>query len=62
MSKKRELYFFKNYFKEFYDRQTFKVQKKILWTFKVIEELNQIPELYLKHIKNSSGIYEIRVD
>ena len=28
---------------------------------KVIRELDQIPETYLKHIKNSSGLYEIRV-
>jgi len=27
----------------------------------VIRELDQIPETYLKHIKNSSGLYEIRV-
>ena len=27
----------------------------------MIEELDQIPENYLKHIKNSSGLYEIRV-
>lgn len=61
MSNRRELYFFKNYFETFYDKQTDKVQKKILWTFKVIRELNQIPETYLKHLKNTSGLYEIRV-
>ncbi len=27
----------------------------------MIEELDQIPETYFKFIKNSSGIYEIRV-
>ena len=57
----RQLYFFKNYFETFYDKQTVKVQKKILWTFKVIQELDQIPETYLKHLKNTSGLYEIRV-
>ncbi len=61
MTKKRELYFFKDYFEEFYDTLTEKVQNKILWTFRVIEILEQIPEVYLKHIKNSSGLYEIRV-
>jgi phage-related protein len=61
MTKKRELYFFKDYFEEFYDALTEKVQNKILWTFRVIEILEQIPEVYLKHIKNSSGLYEIRV-
>ncbi|QNL22224.1 type II toxin-antitoxin system RelE/ParE family toxin [Hyphobacterium sp. CCMP332] len=61
MSKKRDLYFFKDYFEKFFDAQTDKVKKKVLWTLKVISELDQIPETYLKHIKNSSGLYEIRV-
>ncbi len=61
MSRKRELYFFKDYFEEFYDSQTEKVQKKILWTLKIIEELERIPEIYLKYLKNTSGLYEIRV-
>lgn len=61
MSARRELFFFKDYFEKFYDRQNDKVKKKILWTLKVITELDQIPENYLKHIKSSSGLYEIRV-
>ncbi len=61
MKSKRELYFYKEYFKKFYDEQNDKVKKKILWTLRVVTELDQIPEIYLKHIKNSSGLYEIRV-
>ena len=61
MSKKRELYFFKDYFNKFYDDQSEKVQKKVLWTPKIVEELERIPEIYLKHLKNTSGLYEIRV-
>lgn len=61
MYRKRELYFFREYFQEFYGRQNDKVKKKILWTLKLMEELDNIPEKYLKFIKNSSGIYEIRV-
>jgi len=61
MKNKRELYFFKEYFKKFYNHQNDKVKKKILWTLRVVTELDQIPEIYLKHIKNSSGLYEIRV-
>lgn len=60
-NKNRELYFYKNYFEEFYNKQTSKVKKKIIWTLKIIEELDRIPEKYLKHIKNTSGIYEIRI-
>lgn len=61
MLKKRELYFFKDYFEKFYDQQNEKVQKKILWTLKIVEEIDRIPDTYLKHLKNTSGIYEIRV-
>ncbi len=61
MIKKRELFFFKDYFEKFYDSQTERVQKKILWTLKIIEELDRIPEVYMKYLKNTSGLYEIRV-
>jgi phage-related protein len=60
-TKQRELFFYKEYFKEFYSRQTLKVQKKILWTLRLIEDLYRIPEIYFKHIENTDGIYEIRV-
>lgn len=61
MNKKRELSFFKNYFEKFYEAQAIRVQRKILWTLRIIEEIDRIPETYLKHLKNSSGLYEIRV-
>jgi len=58
---KRHLFFYKGYFKAFYAAQNTKVKNKILWTFKVIETLDRVPELYLKHLDGSDGIYEIRV-
>jgi phage-related protein len=61
LEKKRELFFYKNYFKEFYAEQTKKVRHKILWTLRIIEELNRIPEVYLKHMEGTTGLYEIRV-
>lgn len=61
MNKKRNLYFFKNYFEDFYEDQTDKVKKKIIWTLRIIEEIDRIPETYLKHLKKTTGLYEIRV-
>lgn len=61
MSKKRELFLYKNYFNEFYDKQSSKVKKKILWTLRVVEDLDRVPELYFKHLENTDGLYEIRV-
>lgn len=59
MSKFRNVVTFKWYFEDFFSELPKKVQKKFLWTFELIEDLEQIPEIYLKHI--SDGIYEIRV-
>ena len=61
MSNKRILFFYKNYFKDFYSIQSPKVQSKILWTLKIIEDFDRIPEVYLKHLENTDGLYEIRV-
>jgi len=37
------------------------VKNKITWTFNLIEDLPRVPEIYLKHIENTDGLYEIRV-
>jgi phage-related protein len=58
---KRALFFFKDYFRDFYDSQPWKVQKKILWTLEILETLDRIPEIYFKHLENTDGLYEIRV-
>jgi len=56
--KKRELHFYKKYFLDFLDEQSPKVQNKILWTLRLIEELNRVPEIYLKYLQGSNGLYE----
>ena len=61
MEKTRELFFYKNHFREFYNRLTLKVQKKVLWTLEIIESFDRIPEIYFKHLENTDGLYEIRV-
>ncbi len=61
VDKKRELFFYKDYFSDFYAEQPHKVQKRILWTLRVVEELDRIPEVYFKHLENADGLYEIRV-
>jgi phage-related protein len=59
--KYRYVKFYKNYFQDFFGRQTKKVKAKIVWTFDLIEYLEKVPETYLKHIENTDGLYEIRV-
>jgi phage-related protein len=59
--KHRTIIFYKDYFEKFFVRQRQKVRDKIIWTFDLIENLPRVPELYLKHIENTEGLYEIRV-
>jgi phage-related protein len=57
----RTIIFYKDYFQDFFIKQQDKVKDKIIWTFDLIEELPRVPETYLKHIENTDGLYEIRV-
>ena len=59
--KYRTIFFYKDYFDDFYQKQRTKVKNKILWTLKVIETLPVVPELYLKHIEGTDGLYEVRI-
>ncbi len=59
--KRRSIIIYKDYFQEFFIKQRDKVKDKIIWTFDLIEELQKIPVTYLKHIENTDGLYEIRV-
>lgn len=61
MKKHRTIIFYKNYFQEFFDKQREKVKDKIIWTLELLEELERVPETYLKHIENTDGLYEIRI-
>ena len=47
--------------KAFFSNQREKVQKKIIWTLELIQELDKVPETYLKHLENTDGLYEIRI-
>lgn len=60
-SKFRSIVFYKDYFEKFFAKQREKVKNKIIWTFELIEDLQRIPETYFKHLENTEGLYEIRV-
>jgi len=52
---------YKSYFEDFLEKQNPKVKSKIIWTLKLIEEIQQVPETYLKHIEETDGLYEVRI-
>lgn len=57
----RTITIYKNYFQDFFAKQNKKVKAKIIWTFDLVEDLQRVPETYLKHIENTDGLYEMRV-
>ena len=57
----RIVFFHKEYFNEFYNQQKQKVKDKIIWTLKLIETIQNVPNDYLKHLEGTDGLYEIRV-
>ena len=59
--KARTIIFYKHYFDDFFVTLREKVKLKIIWTLELIQDLDRIPETYLKHIENTDGIYEIRI-
>lgn len=59
--KHRKVVTYKNYFKEFFKSQPVAVQKKIVWILELIEDIELVPETYLKHLTGTDGLYEVRV-
>ena len=59
--KYRTIKVYKDYFEKFFVEQRQKVKDKIIWTFRLIEDVKQVPETYLKHIIGTDGLYEVRV-
>ena len=61
VKKFRTIVTYKDYFEVFLMKQRQKVREKIVWTFLLIEEMQQIPDTYLKHLEGTEGLYEIRI-
>jgi phage-related protein len=59
--KHRTIIFYKDYFQEFFVKQRDKVKNKIIWTLELLEDIQKVPETYLKHIENTDGLFEIRI-
>ena len=59
--KARQVVVYKDYFLTFFAQQDRKVQDKIIKILDIIEQLERIPESYLKYLRETDGLYEIRV-
>ena len=62
MEEKRHIELYKNYFLDFYSKQSLSVQDKIDYVFRVIKTVSLIPRRFLEHIAGTEGLYEIRIE
>ena len=58
----RKIFYYKNYYLDFFDTLRPEVKKKFNWTLQLIQEIEFVPEKFFKHISGSSGLFEIRVE
>jgi phage-related protein len=58
----REIYYFKDYYLDFFNSLNEDVKLKFNWTLQLIATVKRVPEKYLKHLTGTSGLYEVRVE
>jgi len=58
----RKIFYFKNYYLDFFSSLKPEVKKKFNWTLLLIATVERVPEKYFKHLTGTTGIYEVRVE
>jgi phage-related protein len=58
----RSIFYYKNYYLDFFETLDNEVKRKFNWTLKLIATVQKVPAKYFKHIENSSSLFEIRVE
>jgi len=58
----RDIFYYKGYYLDFFNKLKPDVRKKLNWTLQLIASLDRIPDKYFKHITGSTGLFEIRVE
>jgi phage-related protein len=58
----RKIIFYDKYFLDFYNEQNQKVKGKIKYVLELVKQVERVPEKFLKHLKGTEGLCEIRVE
>jgi len=58
----REIYYYKDYYLNFFNSLNEDVKLKFNWTLQLIATVDRVPEKYLKHLTGTSGLYEVKVE
>lgn len=58
----RHIVYYKNYYLDFFNDQTEVVKKKLNWTLGLIKTIERVPIKYFKHLEDTDGLFEVRVE
>lgn len=58
----KQVYYYKNYYLDFFQSLNSDVKKNFNRTIKLIATIESVPVKFLKHIENTDGLYEVRVE
>jgi phage-related protein len=58
----RSIFYYKNHYLDFFNALDNVVKQKFNWTLKLISTVDRVPVKYFKHIEDSTGLFEIRVE
>ncbi len=58
----RDIYYYKNYYLDFFATLKPDVKRKFNWTLKLIATIDRVPVKYFKHIEETTGLFEVRVE
>ena len=62
MEQVRQIVYFKEYYLNFFNQQTEKVQEKFDYILYLITVADRIPKKFFDHITRTDGLYEIRIE
>lgn len=58
----REIFYYRDYYLDFFGKLKPEVRKKFNWTLQLLATTERIPEKYFKHLSGTTGLYEVRVE
>ena len=58
----RNIFYFKNYYLDFFEQLKPEVKGKFNWTLQLIATIDRVPSKFFNHMEGTNGIYEIRVE
>ena len=62
MEKRRQIIYFRNYFVDFFNAQTKRVQDKIDYVLYLIAVAERIPSKFFIYMEGTDGLFEIRLE